>query len=547
MAGRFGTDLRHGVRIAGIEVRRSVRSILASRRQLLGLSFMLLAFTPAGFLFVSGSYAAGTRLADGTTMPVVTLARAQITAWLGSMTALFGLRMVERAGDIDHADLMLTTVRPRAVVTGLVLAEYLRILAVFLTPIAFVVGAFAYGAGTPLMVPVVVVGLLPILAVALAGGFVLAYAVRLLYRRLGWGDVPQTGIVLVVMVAFVLGINVYLPDDTSRILYLFEPLSVVPIGPYADFLLVASPFAVTPGLESIVAAGLVFGAFPVLLGVAWRLGPAVWYGDGEAATTEEADASADSPRFGGVGAPGPLGATRTTRLVWWQWLRGLRSPGQFVHLLYFLFMGFPILQYTFEHPRSAVLPMFVAVLGAFLAGGTFGLNPLGIEGSMLPAIVTTPSPGRTLVRARVLAGALLWLPLALFLIVGLGWFSSLGTVDVAFVAVLAVALTWFSCTLALALGAAAPRFESVRAFGGVEAPTPTTVALLGHSFLTAILAALGFAAVFVPTLYDGPPFSGTTVLLARLVGLAFWTASIGAIGAICYRYAIRRVNAFTYE
>src|SRR6056297_2038072 len=130
MAGGLGTDVRHAVRIAEVEVRRSVRSILASRRQLLGLTLMMLAFTPAGYVMFTGSYAAGVRFAGGTTLPVVTYARAQVTAWLGSMTLLFGLRILERAGDVDHADLLLTTVRPRAVVTGLVLAELVRVLAV---------------------------------------------------------------------------------------------------------------------------------------------------------------------------------------------------------------------------------------------------------------------------------------------------------------------------------------------------------------------------------------------------------------------------------
>lgn len=546
MEGGIGTDLRHAVRIAGIEVRRSVRSILASRRQLLGLTLMVLAFAPAGYFMLTGSYAAGLRFADGADVPVVTYARAQVTAWLGSMTLLFGLRMLERAGDIDHADLMLTTVRPRAVVTGLVLAEFVRVLAVFLTPVLLMVGAFAYGAGAPLVVPVVAVGMVPILAAALSGGFVLAYLARLVYRRFGRGDVSQTGLGLIVMVGIVFGINLYLPEDPSRLLSLLAPLGAVPVGPYADLLLVASPFAVSVGIESAIASVLIVGTTPVLLGATWRLAPTVWYG--EAHTTQQADdESGETTRIDGLGAPGLLGATRTTRLVWWLWVRGIRAPSQFVHLLYFLFMGFPVVQLALEHPRSAVLPMFVVVLGAFLAGGTFGLNPLGAEGSMLPTIVTTPSPGRSLVRARVLAGALLWLPLSLLMIAGFGAYSRLQAVDVLFLAVIAVALSWFSCTMALALGAAAPRFEDVRAFGGVEAPTPTTVALLGHSFLTVIVAAIGFAAVFVPDVYDEPPLTGTTELLAQLGGLAFWTISVGAIGVICYRYAVRRVNTFTRE
>lgn len=540
----LATDLRHATRIGSVEVRRSVRAILASRRQLAGLVLMLVALLPAGFAFVTGSYAAGLRYGDGTDFPVVVAARAQVTASLGSMTVLFGLRMVERASDVDHADLMLTTVRPRAVVTGLILAEFARVFAVFGIPIALCVAAFAVGAGTPLMVPVVLAGLVPILAAALAGGFVLAYLARLLYRRCGWGNLFRAGVGLAVMVGLVLWITVFLPEDPGRILAVIAPLSAAPVGPYADLLLVASPFAVSLGVESVTAVLLVFSLSPLLLSVAWRLAPRLWYGDRvQSGTTAE---ESETARLDGRGVPGVLARRRTTRLVWWQWLRGLRAPAQFVHLFYFLFMTFPIAQYAVQHPRSPVVPLFVAVLGAFLAGGTFGLNPLGMEGSMLPTIATTPSPGRPVVHARLLAGVLLWLPLTILLVVVTGLFSTLDVVSVSFVVTITLGLVWLSCTLGLALGCASPRFERVRAFGGVEAPTPTTVALLGHSFLTILFAALGFAFVFGPAVYDRPPFVGRTELFAQVGGLAFWGLAVVLIGAICYRYAIRRVNTFTY-
>jgi hypothetical protein len=166
---------------------------------------------------------------------------------------------------------------------------------------------------------------------------------------------------------------------------------------------------------------------------------------------------------------------------------------------------------------------------------------------MLPTIMTTPRPGRVLVRARMLAGMLLWGPLTLLSVAAIGVYGTLTAVDLVFVIAFVGVLTVFSAALALALGSFAPRFETVRAFGGVEAPTPTTISLLGHSFLTGIVAAVGLGFVFGPDLYDQSPFVGTTEILAQLAGLLFWTISLALIGGICYRYAIRRMNEFSYE
>lgn len=545
MGGRgLATDLGHARHVAAVEVRRSVRAVLASRRQLAGFALLILAFAPAGFFLLTGTYAAGQGVREGTTAPVVAIARSQLTVWIASLSALFGLRMVERGGDVDHADLLLTTVSPRAVATGLIAAEFLRVAAVFTVPIALVATSFALGAGTPLVVPVVVVGLLPVLALAVATGFVLGYLVRLGYRRLGWGGLSRSALSMVVVIAIVLGFNVFTPEEPMTLLTGLAPLGAVPVGPYADLLLAPSPVAVTPGIDAAVAALLVVLSIPAMVAITCRIAPTVWYAD-PIASGQSAEAEAATARFGGVRVPWPLDATRTTRLVWWQWLRGVRAPSQFVHVSYFLFMSIGMVQFVLQHPRSAVVPVFVGVLGALIAGGTFGLNPLGMERSMLPSLLTTPSPGRALVRARLLAGVLLWLPLTLGGVGLIGWYSTLGAAEVGALAAVVVVLTGFSSTLALALGSFSPRFESVQAFGSVEAPTPTTGVLLGHTLLTVLFALFGLLFAFAPGLLNR--LAGTGELLVQVGGLAFWTVGAVLVGGLCYRYAVGRMDRFTYE
>ncbi|AQL41513.1 hypothetical protein BV210_01750 [Halorientalis sp. IM1011] len=542
MAGRLVTDLQHGVRIAEVEVRRSVRAILVSRRQLVGIALLLVLFSPVLSSLLSGGYALGVRFRNGTDLPVVELARPQVVAWVGSLAVVFSLRALERAGDADHADLLLTTVRPRAIVTGLVLAEYVRVVAVFGGPIVAAITAFALGAGTPLLLPVAAVGVLPLLALGLTGGFVLGYLVRLGYRRVGWSNPSGAWASLLVAGAIVVGVNVLAPTDPSRLLESLAPLGAVPVGPYADLLLAASPVAVTVGTPSLIAAGIVLGAIPCLLAATWYLAPAIWYAD-----PPVSDEGSVRARLSRAAMPNALAGRRVTRLVWWQWVRGVRAPARFVHLTYFLFMAFPIGQLAVSNPRSPILPVFVAVLGAFLAGGTFGLNPLGDEGSMLPAVLTTPSPGRTLVRARILAGALLWLPPTLLVVSLTGWYGVIDPVSLVYVLGFTLVLTGFSCLLALGLGAFAPRFEAVRAFGGVEAPTPTTVALLGHSFSTTVVALVGLAAVFAPVVVDLPMFAGGSARLVRAVAFLAWSSLLALAGLGCYRYTVARLDRYTYE
>lgn len=536
--GRLRTDLRHARAIALTEARRTVRSILASRRQLLGIAFMLVAFSPAVVVLVTGAFAVGSRADGGTTLSVVALARAQVVAWVGTTTVLFGLRAVERAGSVDHPDLLLTTVRPRAVVTGLLLAEFLRVLAVFLPPLSLVVTAFALGADAALMVPVVLVGVLPLFALALLGGFAVGYLLKLGYRRVGSTRLPGTGVGAVAVVVVAFWLHLLVPENPLRLARALTPLGAVPLGPYADLLLVGSPFQVSPGPDAALALVLALGTAGVLLAATWRLAPRVWY----------ADPPADDDEGGRVavgGVPTLVDGRPTLRLVWWQWLRGLRAPSQFIHLAYFLFMSFPVAQLAVSNPRSPLVPVFLAVLGGLLAGGTFGLNPAGVEGSMLPTVLTSATPARNLVRSRLLAGSLLWVPPVLAVVVLLGGVGSLTAAETVLVAAFAVVFAGFSCAFALAVGLFAPRFETVRAFGGVEAPTPTTIALVGHSLVGGVVGFVGLVPIFLPRLLERLP--SAMRLLVQVSGLGLWAAVVGLVGYGCYRYAAGRARTFRYD
>jgi len=359
------------------------------------------------------------------------------------------------------------------------------------------------------------------------------------------GSGTRTVLGVSVALGLFLWLNAAAPADPLQFAASLRPLAAVPVSAYADLLLVPAPVSVTPGPASVVAVVVLACTGTVLLVATWRLAVVVWYADPPAG--EPGDAT--GRRLARTALPGvpAVGASATLRLVRWLWLRGVRSPSRFVHLLYVVFLTAPTAQVALAHPRSPALPVVVAVVGALLAGGTFGLNPLGMAGAVLPSILTTPSPGRQFVRARLLAGPLLWVPPTLVVVLALGWYGQLTPPNVGFLCVFAVVLAAFSSALAVALGTFSPRFESVTAFGGVETATPTTPVLLGHTLGTGTAALLGLATVFVPTLVGALPYVGRDAAVARLAGLGVWTLLVCVVAAFCYRYAVGRVETFVYE
>ena len=528
------TDASVAWTVARTETRRSLRALLSDRRQLAALGVAILAMAPVLVGAVPSLYLTGRAVANGDVTLSTTVVRGQFVTTFAGLVGLGVIRALERASTVDHADYLLTAISPRALTVGLIGAEFLRTLGV-LGPVFLVVyGPFLFGLGAPAMGGVAVLAAVPALAATLTVGYALGLLVRLAGRR--FRVTRRRGQLLGILGAVVLvgGTFALTPEALAFVRSPPPVLASFPLSPYADLFVLGTPNAPPVGVETGFGIAVVCSLTVVGLAASIPLSTRLWFGEANRQTdTADGDGTVDVP---GVLSGRPLG-----RAVFWLWLRGVRAPTGFVHLLYVVFATFPAMGSLAgaEAPLLWLPPVALGV-GALFAGATFGLNPLGDEGAALPTVVLAGTAGRTLVRARMAAGIAPLLPPALIIAVVAGVVGPMTLTTAALVVAFGIVLTGFSSALAVGLGTLVPNFESQRVFG-VEAVQPTPWAVFGHLFGVGIAALVGFLAIAVPHLLDTPSVA------VRVLPVGVVSALLAVVGFVFYRYAIRRVETFTYE
>lgn len=519
--------------IAYTEVVRSVRAIYADRRQLGALVVSVIGFTPFVVFAVPSLFFAGRAVAAGDVALSSVAVRGRFVTTLVGLVGLGAIRGLERSSTVEGTDFLLTAVSPRALALGLFTAEYVRTLAVVGPILVIFYGAFLLGAGTPAAVALAVVAALPALAAGLSVGHLLGVGTRVLTQtsRLPKRTGRSVGVVLGVGLVFVSVLAA--PAIVEFVETPPAQLAAVPVAPYADLFFLATPATFETGLETAMAIVLVVAVVPAALAISVPLSRRLWLGDG----TERTDG-----KHGSVDVPSALAESELGGVIFRLWLRGVRSPTRFVHLLYVFFISVPALGTLAGASRPLLwTPPFAVAVGATVAGGTFGLNPLGDEGDALPTVVLSPLPKRTLVRARILAGVGPWLAVTLAVVLVVGSAGPMTPSTMALLAGFAVVLSVYSGGIAVGVGAVVPRFEAVRSFG-VETVSPTTWAIFGHGFAVGIVAVAGFAAIAVPGHVLGVESLAVRVLPLVAVCL------VGAVPAVAgYRYAVGRLETFAYE
>ena len=527
------TDAAVAWTVARTEARRSLRALLSDRRQLAALGFAFLGMAPILVGALPSLYVTGRAVANGGVTLSATAVRGQFVTTFVGLIGLGLIRALERASTVDHADYLLTAVSPRALTVGLVGAEYLRTLGV-IGPVFLVVYApFFAGLGAPAVGAVTAVAVVPALAATLAVGYALGLSVRLLGRRFRLSRRSGQLLGIVGAVALVGGTFVATPEALAFIRSPPPVLAAAPLAPYADLFVLGIPEAPGVGGETVLAVVTV-GALAVAgVAVSVPLSTRLWFGDQNAgADTTDAERTVRVPTF--------LAAKPLGRAVFWLWLRGVRAPTRFVHLLYVVFATFPALGSLAGADRPLLwLPPVALGIGALFAGAAFGLNPLGDERSALPTAVLSSS-GKTLIRARMVAGVAPLLPLAVVVAILAGVVGPMALSTTALVVTFGVVLTGFSAAVAVGLGTLVPNFESQRVFG-VEAVQPTPWAVFGHLFGVGIAALVGFLAIAAPHLLDSPS------LAVRVGPVAVVSGVLAVVAVVFYRYAVRRVERFTYE
>ncbi|MFC6717701.1 hypothetical protein ACFQGT_08680 [Natrialbaceae archaeon GCM10025810] len=547
--------------IARTESRRSIRVVIGNRTTLLlNLVFGVLGF---GFLTVFGGmalYFAGREVAAGN-VPLSSDQASQLatggTALLWLSAVVFAtVRTVTRVADVDEPACLLVSTSVRNAVVGLLGAELLLLSIWVVPPLLVLSGAYAYGTGTVLPVALAL-GLFAVVATtAFPVGFVLGVWIRHLITVYEPIARYRTPIVALVMVVYV---GVFATGQFNTLVgTLFDLLSGSPLDWPGHLLLIAIP-TVSPSIGALV--GTLLGT-ALLAGVGLAAGVASarihWFAD--PARTEDAVVDRDSSRrlddILSVGLPRGVLTVAATAIR-----RTKRAPARLIFVAYPLFFSFyfvaQIVQTGTVSPPAAVLFCLYVVWGS---GAIFTLNPLGDLGRGLPVVLTSTLSGRDAVAGRIVAGALVGIPVALLVSLGVGYLSPLSLEATAFLVAGTVVGTVVAPALATGVGTLFPRFGSVRVSSNREAIVPSktafvvyTLALVVPGASAALLYADGgveLVATVLTTLVSWIP--GLDLSLAvppeAVTGVAWAFLALGLVAPfLSVSYAVRRFDRYTLE
>ncbi|MFP8955293.1 hypothetical protein ACLI4Y_01090 [Natrialbaceae archaeon A-CW3] len=544
--------------IATTEFRRKARVSIGDRTKLLFLA--LAALFGLGPMLVLGLLllpTAGEAIADGTVEAFGVITVTEIATggvallWLG-LVVLATIRTVTAAGDLDHPSCILVSTPLRNTVVGLICAELL-VFGVWLLPVSVVISsAFAYGAGT---VWPAVVGPLVVLFL-LVSTFPVGFAVGLGVRHLITVYEPiarfRTPLLVLVGVAYFGIIAMGWFDRVTVVL--FELFGGSPVGWPGHLLLVGLP-NVSPSVPhlgvSLVGSVLLAGLAVV---AATRIGSIHWYADpyrNESETT--ATHRPSSSRLASLLEPGLSQPVRTVTITAIR--RTKRAPIRLLYVAYPLFMA---AFFVDEIARTGTIPSHLAVLvGLYVvwgAGALFTLNPLGDLGRARPVVLTSTISGRAAITGQVIASALVALPVAIIVSLGVGLVSPLTLAQTGLLVGGTVVGVLVSPALAVGVGSLFPRFGSVRLSSKREAVMPSKTAFLVYTLALAVPvvattviyvdAAETIAAILTALVGLAPVLEGT-IPASVIAGLAWVALPLGlAAPVLSYRYAIRQFDGY---
>jgi len=549
--------ISHSVRLARIDFQRMLRNHTDWRdgtSSLLGV-VMYAVLVVIGTL--GGGYL-GYRLGDslgagipelGQFTPIEVVRGVLALFWL-MLTLVFVLRAVGQRGTLPQPEGVLTVVPTSQALVGLLLAEYAYFLLWLFPPAAGIGIGFTVGTGVvwpALAVP---------LAVAAAGigsisvGYPLGLSIRHVASRFEFIARHKPAIIGVVFVGYFLALASGAWD--RLMIQLFEPMQQSPIGWYADLLFLGTPAlnASSPQAGGAIALTAALVILAVIGGT--RIADRHWFSDPALAKTETPTPTEEPVAPGIEQRLAPILGLATASLITLSWRRARRSPLKLLYAFYplLLLAGlFASIVRTGNIP--AYLPFAVLVFAAWAAGVIFTLNPLGDQGAVLSSTLLSRVDGRTFVRAHLLAGLVVAIPV--------------GTLATAVVAVLSpvnqqtvialVATTPFvmvaSAALSIGIGVAFPRFEATKVTQSMKTVLPSRWAFLLFTlylFATITAGAILYDPVVGDTLADllswvlplGLSVSaGTLVLVAAMLLVPLALSPI-----LSYRYAVKQFDNY---
>ncbi len=529
-------DIRHGLRISRAEFVRSLREYLRDTRRFVGLGIIILFFGGNLIFALPAAYAIGRTARSVTAIPFFGPAATAIPVVLVLLTIL---QTLERAGSIEAEELILMTVHPRAVVLGLIMAEIGRIFLWFGLPIGALTIAFALGLGSPLLVVTAWLIALPLICCTAVWGYAGGLGVLRLLRQLpSVRRILKVGGTIVVLGLVVVSqfLGYFVAEQNVSIQGVLSGFTFEPVVDYVALVFVGTPIAQPTAASSIAVLVTLLALTPIGLTVATRQAVSLWF---STASSQRKSQRATTSN-GGFTAPQPFAWTSAGRIAWGLLVRGGRQPQQFSHLQMVVFFIAP-LGATVAGTSGEALGQLVAgigvVLGTYLAGATFGLNPLGDDRPQLPLLLLTETEPQTVVRGRLLAGIAVGIPVATLAPVASILLGTPPLYALAF-AVAGIGTCLAAALFAVGIGAAYPIYEE-RELWGTKSVVPSTLVLMVYLFVVGGGTALGLLATWFAV-------AGHSVLtLVFGVSVSMYLLLTVGVSYGSYRYAIRRYRRYT--
>lgn len=533
----LGHDIHHGVGIARVELRRSLRKSFRTRKRKLAVLGFFALFSPTLFFWGRIAYDAGQEAVRRGELPIDLLG-VQLSLLVVVFTVMGALRVVQQ-GRPDGESLLLIATSPRAVLVGQTVHSTIQLVGFVLFPTVLFAGAFALGAGQPsvLLTAVLAVGLL-FTTVSVVGTVVgqLVVLGLLRSRRLRAASRGFGLILLLVLMALSYASVAPLVGETE----LLAPLATVtvPATLYLSFVFAGTSLGPEVGVGSLVVLGSVLASIPLLLAVATRLVRRLWFADATPTGLMQRDESTSTAtlptttRVGDSQAFPPRAGPRPLSVALGVWTRWLRIPVRFSPL--FPLVIVLVMAVVGVINTSEQLPLVIGGVlvftGTYVSGGIFGLNPLGEAGEMRTVEFLSSTSARTLVLGHVLAGLLVGTPVSLLGAVILAVATGLSAPVALALGVLAVVLTVASSGVAVGIGSVLPSRDAHRTYRGYEVATPSQWALVAYTVAVMFLAIIAAVGTLLVLLASGPGVQSPLFLVAAGVA-AVILLTIGYGGA----------------
>ncbi|MCD2200976.1 hypothetical protein LPA44_13885 [Halobacterium sp. KA-4] len=545
--------MRHSVQLGIVGVRRTIRGLRRNpyRLRLLGISAIcgVISFGGMGVL-----YALLLRTLDAP-ISIPGSVRLGVSAlWVGAVwffsqrTLLYWRRPKAEA-------FVLTTVSTRTAAVGMLFTEFFTACLFLVPPTVLLVGVVGYAFLSPvslLLVPLAV-GLFA--ASAIVVGYTLSFAYLFVAAR-SRGLANQQG-QLIVQFVFLVVVGYLVATILADLPAIWEVTTFawVPMSWLVDLAVLGTPVTASLGraLAGVTGGVLVIGSGSL---VVERLARAYWLTD-PGSTTHDGGETTPSSRShdGGTLAAGisPLVIPEfvgrpTQRVAQMVLLRLRRAPRRLLFLVTIvislgIYLG--VIYVQLDEPL-ALVPVVCALLFPWFAGAAFGLNPLGDEGSVLPATLTSSISGRQFVRGLMVPGLLYGLPITvLCTFVGsiVGPYSL--RVQAGFV-VIGGLLTVVAVGLAPAVGMQFPRFSAVTIgrSGGVVPPSMT--AIIVYSLVVGLLGCGTVFALLAPaSIYEYIAGGVVSVGMMRFSSVVSGLGIGLVVARWSYRAAARQFRRYT--